>query len=143
MSSFQALKTSFPSNDFETASFNGDPLFVDAAAADYRLTNTSPAKGRGSDGEDLGADLTLVGPAARVDAGVVDAGVVDAGVVDAGAVDAGAVDAGGAADAGASMPLSPVTGCGCGAVGPEGLFAWVIFLRLLKRPGTAALRELQ
>jgi hypothetical protein len=64
LNTFQALKSTFPASDFETRSFNSDPLFVNAVAGDYRLASGSPAAAAGTDGKDLGADLSLVGPGA-------------------------------------------------------------------------------
>jgi len=42
----------------DSASVSGDPLFVDAAGGNFRLQGTSPAKGRGRNGEDIGAYAT-------------------------------------------------------------------------------------
>ncbi len=43
---------------FDTNSIMGDPLFVDRALNDYRLTNSSPLIGAGMNGENIGAYLT-------------------------------------------------------------------------------------
>lgn len=51
---------------YDTNSIEADPLFVDPASRDFRLQASSPARGAGANGEDLGAypraDGTVIGP---------------------------------------------------------------------------------
>ena len=48
-------------HDLGSGNIDADPLFVDAAAGDYRLQDSSPAKGAGPNGLDMGA-YVLAGP---------------------------------------------------------------------------------
>jgi hypothetical protein len=46
----------YPSDNFFPTSFNA--LFVDAAASNYRLAQNSPFRGKATDGNDIGCDLS-------------------------------------------------------------------------------------
>ncbi len=57
--------TTVPAHSLGTGNLEGDPLFVDAAAGNYRLLAGSPARGTGPLGMDMGA-LVVGGPAMRL-----------------------------------------------------------------------------
>ncbi|MCW5982417.1 MAG: hypothetical protein KIT09_30300 [Bryobacteraceae bacterium] len=49
----------YPADNFFPAAVS-NVGFVNPSAGDYRLNSTSPFRGKGTDGKDLGADLTTV-----------------------------------------------------------------------------------
>lgn len=57
----------FQSQGYEESSFNADPRFVNLSGSfsrigDFMLNEESPARNVASDGKDMGADVSLVGP---------------------------------------------------------------------------------